>query len=189
MRAEAIRFFPPSSQRLAARRESLVDQIWAGFPSVPQVPSALCPGVTGLPLLSRADQGQREDEPIGSWRGSGSVFPGHNHAPSGTCTPLLCALRRAQRCPGREDTPALLPAAFACPPSRCDPCFFHLPLLHSPCTCALASVACSCREGQCTSKRQGKVHESQVWNGWTWLKNGSGSIQTLYEQVVNRVTA
>jgi hypothetical protein len=34
------------------------------------------------------------------------------------------------------------------------------------------------RERQCTRKRQGKVHERQVWNVGTWLKNVSGSTET-----------
>ena len=38
-------------------------------------------------------------------------------------------------------------------------------------------------------KRQGKVSEMQAWNGWTWLKNVSGSIETPSEQFVNRVAA
>ena len=39
------------------------------------------------------------------------------------------------------------------------------------------------------SKRQGKLREKQAWNVWTWLKNVSGSLETLHEEVINRVTA
>ena len=39
------------------------------------------------------------------------------------------------------------------------------------------------------SNRQEKVRKMQAWNVWTRLKNVSSSMQTLYEQVVNRVTA
>src|SRR5258708_11386369 len=47
----AIRFFPPAYQGLAACRKAMVVQITTAVPSVPQVQSALCPGVTGLHLL------------------------------------------------------------------------------------------------------------------------------------------
>jgi hypothetical protein len=49
--AGAIRLFPPSYQGLAACRKGMVVQITTTFPSVPQVQSAFCPGVTGLHLL------------------------------------------------------------------------------------------------------------------------------------------
>jgi hypothetical protein len=45
------------------------------------------------------------------------------------------------------------------------------------------------QERQCTRKRQGKVREMQAWNVWTSLKNVSGSMETPYEEVVNRVRA
>ena len=80
-------------------------------------------------------------------------------------------------------------ATFSRPLSRCDPCSFCPLLLHCFCAGGLASIAYPCRERQCTSTRQGKVREMQAWNAWTWLKNVSGSLQTPYEQVVNRVTA
>jgi hypothetical protein len=37
-------------------------------------------------------------------------------------------------------------AAFFRPRSRCDPCSFRPPLLHSSCACGTGSKACSCRE-------------------------------------------
>ena len=81
---------------------------------------------------------------------------------------------------------SVLPAAFARPLSRCDPCFFHLPLLHCYCADDPASVAYPCLERQCMSKRQGKLREIRVWNVWTWLKNASGSRKTPSEEVVNK---
>ncbi len=49
--AGAIRLFPPSYQGLAACRKGMVVSITTAFPSVRQVQSALCPGVTGLHQL------------------------------------------------------------------------------------------------------------------------------------------
>ena len=43
--------FPASYQGLAACRKGMVVQITTAFPSVPQVQSAMCPGVTGPHLL------------------------------------------------------------------------------------------------------------------------------------------
>jgi hypothetical protein len=54
-----------------------------------------------------------------------------------------------QQLPAGAEYSLLLPATFAHPQSRCNPYSFRPPLLHSPCTFAPASVAWSCREGQC----------------------------------------
>src|SRR3989442_12294952 len=69
----------------------------------------------------------------------------------------------------------VLLAAFARPPSRCDPCSFRPPLLYSSCTGGPASLPCPYADRKCTKKRQGKVCEKQAWNIWNWLKNWSGS--------------
>ena len=101
-----------------------------------------------------------------------------------TCSHLLAnapALSRTHRCPGdgkqrsfslvdrcraSANPRAVLPAAFFRPSSRCDPCSFRPPLLYCFCAEDPASVACSCRERQCPSKRQAS-------NVGTWLKNVS----------------
>src|SRR5215472_9768681 len=69
----------------------------------------------------------------------------------------LCLEGRCRACANAR---VVLPAAFARPASRCDPCSFRPPLLHSSCTCGPASVACSCRKRQRRRKRQ-------VWKAWT----------------------
>jgi hypothetical protein len=70
------------------------------------------------------------------------------------------------RCRAYANPRVVLPAAFSRPPSRRDPCSLRPPLLHCFCADDPASVACSCRERQCPSKRQAS-------NIWTWLKNVS----------------
>jgi hypothetical protein len=52
MSVGVLRLFPPSFLGLAACGKSKVVSIKMAFPSVPWMPSAFCPGVTGFHLLS-----------------------------------------------------------------------------------------------------------------------------------------
>ena len=99
--AGAIRLFPPSSQSLAACRESPVVQITAAFLSVPQVPPAFCPGVTGFHLLCCWVSGVLGEGNHGASTWGARVEPLQTHETS--CLPLLPILR-----PGATRVPSAL---------------------------------------------------------------------------------
>ena len=70
----------------------------------------------------------------------------------------------------------ILHAAFARPPSGCDPCSFRPPQLHCCCADGLASQVCSCIVRLCVRKRQGRVRQWRAWNVETWFKHVPGSL-------------
>jgi hypothetical protein len=129
-----------------------------------QVPSAFCPGVTGLHLLSCEVSGRQCCAVLVPQRAPSIPVPASKHDLRPSHDRWHPGVRQAPRCPGREETTALcledrrraytnarvvLPAAFSRLPSRCDPCSFRPPLLHCCCADGLASHAWSCRETVC----------------------------------------
>ena len=145
--------------------EGIISVISAG--AIPSFPAFL-PGFRTLP----------EKYGCPDHDGFSVSFPGAIRLLS-RCDRLSPAMLLCIRCPGggkprrfslRSTSRAsanprnVLPAAFARPPSRCNPCFFRPPLLHCFCADGLASKACSCIVRLCVRKRQGRVRKLRAWN-------------------------